>query len=146
MYKFSLFSFCCTCSSSLSGLLDEERLASAHQAESFTRQIQRLQGSNTHFKRFMQILHVDYKHEDSDSGSIPSQVKTREHQIHTKKTFQRCLHIPHFAKRLHFRKMLLLLCCPEMSWCSKNTLAFKKYPDLTNQTTSKLPHFNKNIL
>lgn len=28
------------------GLLDEERLASAHQAESFTRQIQRLQGPN----------------------------------------------------------------------------------------------------
>ncbi len=27
------------------GLLDEERLASAHQAEAFTRQIQRLQGN-----------------------------------------------------------------------------------------------------
>lgn len=30
------------------GLLEEERLASAHQAESFTRQIQRLQGEQKH--------------------------------------------------------------------------------------------------
>lgn len=38
------------------GLLDDERLASAHQAESFTRQIQRLQGKHAR-KRFHVLRH-----------------------------------------------------------------------------------------
>lgn len=32
----------------ISGLLEDEQLASAHQAETFSRQIQKLQGTDTH--------------------------------------------------------------------------------------------------
>ncbi|XP_017260810.1 coiled-coil domain-containing protein 136-like [Kryptolebias marmoratus] len=46
----------------MQGLLEEERLASAHQAESFTRQIQKLQGSDVHTRRTNTIKPGEQEH------------------------------------------------------------------------------------
>ncbi|KAL0962805.1 hypothetical protein UPYG_G00345720 [Umbra pygmaea] len=62
----------------LQGLLEDERMASAHQAESFTRQIQRLQGQLRSVQEEMKSLEEE---KDSELGEVQEELRSAQEEV-----------------------------------------------------------------
>uniref|UniRef100_A0A3B5LWG7 Uncharacterized protein n=1 Tax=Xiphophorus couchianus TaxID=32473 RepID=A0A3B5LWG7_9TELE len=65
----------------LQGLLDEERLASAHQAESFTRQIQRLQGGGTQLRSAQEEMSSLEEEKESELVEVQQELRSAQEEV-----------------------------------------------------------------
>uniref|UniRef100_A0A4W5JSB7 Coiled-coil domain containing 136b n=1 Tax=Hucho hucho TaxID=62062 RepID=A0A4W5JSB7_9TELE len=63
----------------LQGLLEDERLSSAHQAESFTRQIQRLQGR--HLRSVQEEMDSLEEEKESELGEVQEELRSAQEEV-----------------------------------------------------------------